>query len=37
MSQKNKKKSTSYRIYQIVMALIAIVMIFSMVAMAIRF
>jgi ABC-type transport system involved in multi-copper enzyme maturation permease subunit len=37
MSKKPEKKSASYRIYQILMAVIAFVMIVSLIAMAVRF
>jgi hypothetical protein len=36
MSDKNKKKSASYRLYQIVLAAMAIIMIISLIAAAIR-
>ncbi len=36
MSKKSNKKSTSYRIYQIVIAAVAIMMILSMVVAAVR-
>jgi len=36
MSNKQERKPKSYRVYQIVMAAIAFIMILSMVAMAIR-
>jgi len=37
MSKKNNKKPSSYRLYQILMAVIAIIMIVSMIAAAVRF
>lgn len=37
MSKKNDQKPTSYRFYQILMAVIAFIMILSMIAAAIRF
>ena len=37
MSKKNNKKPSSYRLYQILMAVIAVIMILSMIAAAVRF
>jgi hypothetical protein len=37
MSKNSDKKSSSFRLYQILMAVIALIMIISMIAMAIRF
>lgn len=37
MSKNNNKKPSSYRLYQILMAVIAIIMIISMIAAAVRF
>lgn len=36
MSKNNNKKSTSYKIYQIIIAVVAVMMILSMIATAIR-
>jgi hypothetical protein len=36
MSKKSTKKSTSYKIYQIVIAAVAVMMILSMIAAAVR-
>jgi len=36
MSKQPKKRSTSYKIYQILIAVIAVVMILSMIAAAVR-
>jgi len=37
MSKKNNQKPSSYRLYQVLMAVIAVIMILSMIAAAIRF
>lgn len=37
MSKQPKKRSTSYKIYQILIAVIAVIMILSMIASAVRF
>jgi hypothetical protein len=37
MGKQPKKKSTSYRIYQIIIAVVAFMMILSMIAAALRF